>query len=339
VERIMRSLGTPIVALLAVALGTASCTVKETEAPTLSGPSELALSLNVQANPDTVLQDGAAQSAITVDARGPNGQPVRNLSMRVDMRVGAVFADFGTLSTRTVVTGEDGMARFTYTAPPRPAETNPGTIVTLMVTPVGSDYRGSIQREVDIRVIPPGTILPPNGAPVPAFTFSPAAPTAFQTVFFDASGTTDEGVACGGRCSYTWSFGDGGSASGMNVTHEFRASGSYTVALRVTDERGQSVQTSQAVTVEKSAAPSAEFEFSPASPRYGQQIFFTAEKSRAPEGRHIVSYDWNFGSGRTGNGVTIAKQYDTPGTYTVTLTVTDDAFQQTTVSKPVTVSP
>ena len=119
VERIMRSLGTRIIALLAVALGTASCTVKETEAPSLSGPSELALSLNVQANPDTILQDGAAQSVITVDARGPNGQPVRNLSMRVDMRVGDVFADFGTLSTRTVVTGDDGMARFTYTAPPR----------------------------------------------------------------------------------------------------------------------------------------------------------------------------------------------------------------------------
>jgi chitodextrinase len=339
VERIMRSLGTPIIALLAVALGTASCTVKETEAPSLSGPSELALSLNVQANPDTIMQDGAAQSVITVDARGPNGQPVRNLSMRVDMRVGTVFADFGTLSTRTIVTGEDGMARFTYTAPPRPAETNPGTIVTLMVTPIGSDYRGSIQREVDIRVIPPGTILPPNGAAQPAFTFSPAAPVAFQPVFFDASGTMDEGVQCGTRCSYTWSFGDGSSGSGMTVSHEYRAAGSYNVALRVTDDRGQSVQTSQAVAVEAGTPPTAEFEFSPTTPRYGQQIFFTAEKSRAAAGRHIVSYDWNFGSGRTGNGVTVSKQYDTPATYTVTLTVTDDASQQTTVSKQVTVSP
>src|SRR5262245_47519598 len=262
----MRSLGTPIIALLAVALGTASCTVKETEAPSLSGPSELALSLNVQANPDTILQDGAAQSIITVDARGPNGQPVRNLSMRVDMRVGTVFADFGTLSTRTVVTGDDGMARFTYTAPPRPPETNPGTIVTLMVTPVGTDFRGSIQREVDIRVIPPGTILPPNGAPQPAFTFSPEKPSAFQGVLFDASGTMDEGVQCGTRCSYTWAFGDGGSASGMTVSHEFRSAGTYTVTLRVTDERGQSVQIAQAVAIDPAALPTAEFEFSPTTP-------------------------------------------------------------------------
>jgi PKD repeat protein len=52
------------------------------------------------------------------------------------------------------------------------------------------------------------------------------------------------------------------------------------------------------------------------------QIFFTAEGSRAASGRRIVSYEWNFGSGRTGHRVTINKAYDTPGTYNVTLTVT-----------------
>ncbi len=38
-------------------------------------------------------------------------------------------------------------------------------------------------------------------------------------------------------------------------------------------------------------------------------------------------------------GVTVAKRYDTAGSYVVTLTVTDDAFQQTTVSQTVTVMP
>jgi PKD repeat protein len=125
----------------------------------------------------------------------------------------------------------------------------------------------------------------------------------------------------------------------MTVSHEYRTAGSYVVTLRVTDDRGQSVQISQSVTVEAAVIPTAEFEFSPTAPRSGQQIFFTAEKSRAAAGRHIVAYDWNFGSGRTGSGVTIAKQYDTPGTYVVTLTVTDDAFQTHTTSKPVTVAP
>ena len=49
----------------------------------------------------------------------------------------------------------------------------------------------------------------------------------------------------------------------------------------------------------------------------------------------MVSYDWNFGSGRTGSGETVRKAYSAPGTYTVTLTVTDDAGNKaTTLSSP-----
>jgi chitodextrinase len=335
----MRNLGTRIIALLALAVAAASCTVKETEAPALSGPSELALSLAVQATPDLITQDGVSQSVITIDARGPNNQPAANVTLRVETRVGAVVADFGTLSTRTVVTGQDGQARLTYTSPPRPAEGTPGTIVTLGVTPVGNDYRSALTREIDIRVVPPGVILPPNGAPQPAFTFSPGSPSTFQPIFFDASTTKDEGVECGAACSYTWSFGDGSSGSGMTVQHEYRAAGSYSVTLRVTDPRGQSAQTSQTITVTGGTPPTASFVYSPTTPRASQDIFFTAEASRAASGRRIVSYDWNFGSGRTGTGVTIAKRYDTVGTYVVTLTVTDDAFQQSTVSQTISVVP
>jgi PKD repeat protein len=324
---------------LAVAALAAGCTVKETEAPPLAGPSTFATDLAIQATPDTLLWDGASQSSISVDARGPNGQPVRGLSIRVDMVLEGVFADFGTLSARTIVTGDDGRARVIYTAPPRPADGGSGTVLTLTFTPIGTDYRGSATRQVDIRLIPPGVIRPPNNAPVPAFTFSPRDPQAFQTIFFDASTTQDEGVQCGSRCSYTWSFGDGSSGSGIQVEHDYRAAGSYQVTPRVTDDRGQSAQTSQSLTVTAGTPPTASFVFSPTQPRTSQPIFFTAEASRAANGRRIIAYDWNFGSGRTGSGITVSKQYDTAGTYVVTLTVTDDAFQQGTVSQTVTVVP
>ena len=280
------TLGSRIIALLALAFAATSCTVKETEAPTLSGPSELALSLSIQASPDLIYQDGASQSTITIDARGPNSQPVRSLTLRVDMLVGTVFADFGTLSARTVVTGDDGRARVTYTAPPAPPEADPGTVVTFVVAPVGTDYRGEVSRQVDVKVIPRGTILPPNGAPQPSFTFSPGGPQAFQGVLFDASASKDEGVECGARCSYTWSFGDGGSASGMTVSHEFRAAGSYVVTLRVTDDRGTSAQTSQNLSITAGVAPTAFFEFSPRAPRRRPADLFhgpgVSRRGRAP---------------------------------------------------------
>jgi PKD repeat protein len=107
----------------------------------------------------------------------------------------------------------------------------------------------------------------------------------------------------------------------------------------VTDVRGQSAQVQKPVTVTAATPPTAIFTFSPTAPRTSQDIFFSAQGSRAASGRSIVAYDWDFGSGRTGSGVTVAKRYDTPGTYVVTLTVVDDAFQQSTVTQAVTVTP
>jgi vibriolysin len=68
-------------------------------------------------------------------------------------------------------------------------------------------------------------------------------------------------------------------------------------------------------------------------------IFFNAAASRAATGRRIVSYEWDFGSGRTGTGIATNKGYDTAGTYVVTLTVTDDAGLQGTISQTVRVGP
>lgn len=318
---------------------TVACTVQETAPPPLTGPSELALRIAMQALPDSILQDGFSQSVINIDASGVEGRPVRGLPMRVEIIAGGVIQDFGTLSAKTVVTGDDGRARVTYTAPPRPAEpVDDFTVITIFATPIGNDQRGEIPRSVDIRLVPPGVILPPNSAPVPEFDVSPPAPTSFENVTFDASRTTDEGFPCGPRCTYAWDFGDGTTATGIFASHTYRTIGTFQVKLTVTDQRGVSVQLARPLVVGPTTAPTADFTFSPGAPAVGQTIFFTAEASRPAPGRRIVSYDWDFGSGRTGSGVTTSKAYDAAGSYTVTLTVTDDAGQLGTKSTPVAVS-
>lgn len=325
-----------LLALVPVVLLLSACSIEETSAPPLAGPSEFALGIVVHAAPDSILQDGVSQSFITIEAKGPDGRPVRNVHLRLAIAANGVVADFGTLSTKTTTTDDNGRAKVTYTAPPKPVESvGMGTVVTIIVTPLGNDYRGELDRVVDIRVIPPGVILPPNGTPVPAFTFSPQPVTVFTPVTFDASTTADEGVACGSRCSYSWNFGDGSTANGMVTSHEFRSAGSFNVTLTVIDARGQSASVSQSVTVAPGQPPTAAFTFSPTEPLPGQTIFFNASTSRAAPGRSIASYEWDFGSGTSGQGVTISKTYSVAGSYVVTLNVTDDANQVGTFSQTV----
>jgi PKD repeat protein len=47
-------------------------------------------------------------------------------------------------------------------------------------------------------------------------------------------------------------------------------------------------------------------------------------------GGFIVAYDWDFGDGATGTGERPQHAYVTGGTYTVTLTVTDDQSASST---------
>lgn len=315
----------------------AGCTVKKVDTPKLSGPSELALGVTLQAVPDSILQDGGSQSSIMVEAHGPNNTPVRGVSFRAEIWVDGTVQDFGSLSSKTVVTGDDGRARLTYTAPMPSSLSQRSSVVTIAVVPIGGDWNGEIHRTVDIRLVPQGVIGPSNPGLVPGFTFAPTTPTTFTKVNFDASTTTNGSGRCGAACSYSWNFGDGSNGSGLTVSHEFRAVGVFLVTLTVADSRGATAVSSQSVTVAAGTPPTATFRFSPTTPAVSAEIFFTAEESKAAAGRRIVSYSWSFGDGSGGSGVTTNKRFDVPGTYVVVLTVLDDAEQKGTQQQSVTI--
>jgi PKD repeat protein len=329
--------------ILASVLATA-CTVKETTPPPLAGPSELALRLALQVVPDSIMQDGASQAVLSVDATNGDGRAARGLAMRVEIVADGVVQDYGTLSAKTIVTGEDGRARVTYTAPPRPSSmSDPSRVISLRVIPIGNDFQGELPRQVSLQLVTPGVILPPNNAPTARFTFTPTTPAVLQDVVFDASTSSDgidangDPIGCGASCTYEWDFGDGATARGVFVTHRYQRVGLYLVKLTATDAGGASAVITQALQVGQGVAPTAVFTYSPTSPAVSQDIFFNASGSTAVTGRRIVAYDWDFGSGRTGSGVTVTKRYDTAGTYVVTLTVTDDSGSQGITRQNVTV--
>jgi PKD repeat protein len=157
-------------------------------------------------------------------------------------------------------------------------------------------------------------------------------------VTFDASASTDEGVRCLDLCTYSWTFGGEATGSGRIVTYQFQNARTYAVTLTVTDAAGTRGTTTQNVAVSAGTDPTASFNVSPSSPGIFETVYFTGEASRVGQGgRSLVSHLWQFGDGTNGSGLRVTKRYDTTGTYTVTLTVTDSAGAQGTTTTNVTV--
>jgi PKD repeat protein len=315
-----------------------ACTVKKQETPSLTGPSELGTSIVISLSTDVLFQDGASQSLVTITARDHNGQPLRNLPLRVEIAVDGIVTDFGTLSARSVVTDANGRATVTYTAPPAAGfSVDTGTVVQIRVTPLGNDFGNATPRFATIRLTPTGVINPPTTGLTPRFVATPSTPTDHQTVIFDASSSTSTNASI---VSYQWNFGDGDTASGIAAQHDFDDPGTYVVTLTVTDSIGRVNRVSQSITVSPGTQPTAVIVFSPTAPSVNQPVNFNGATSRPGPGRTIVSYEWSFGDGTFGSGAQVSKAYTRAATYNVVLTVTDDAGRVTSsAATPVTITP
>ena len=127
-----------------------------------------------------------------------------------------------------------------------------------------------------------------------------------QTRVFNA------GASIGAGLSYSWSFGDGFTASGSNPTHSFANPGVYVVNLVVTDACGITASSSQNVSICNTVQPS--FTSSTTS---ALSFNFSAQ----PAG--LSSYSWDFGDGTTAIGAMTSHTYGSAGTFAVTLTCTD----------------
>lgn len=329
--RLLALLGAASVALLP------GCTVKKVEQPPLAGPSALGNTILMVADRDTLTQNGVDFTDIRLTALGPDGQSL-NLPLRAQIYVDQIAQDFGTLSTKTPTTP----TTIRYTAPSGPtlvAAQGP-TTVTITVTPSNlGDFRGEVIRQVDVRVVPQGVILPANPNLVAAYAFTPSLPQAFQAVSFDATTSTNNSVACSVSCSYAWNFGDGTSGSGLTTTHVFRAVGSFAVTLTVTDARGAQATTTKTISVSTPALPTGTFTTSPTTNlSTNTDIFFSAANVQWA-GRTINRYEWNFGDGGAfGSGITTTRRFTTAGTFTIMLTVTDDLGAQARITGSVTIS-
>ena len=262
--------------------------------PTTASSSDSSVQLSVQAVPSSIPRDGSSQSTIVIEALTADGRPARLVVLQVDIVVNGGTVELGTLSSTTVVTGDDGKARLTYTAPPKPTALPAAeAVVTVRVTASGGNLRADVSRQIDIRLLAAAATLSP---PTADFSYSPTTPSAFQDIVFSAAKST----AAAGRqiVSYTWDFGGGGGGrSGKEIVKAFDAPGSYVVTLTVTDDAGEKSVTDKTVTVSALPGPTAVLSFSPTTPTTSTTVFFDATASTAPSLARITSYLFNYGDG------------------------------------------
>src|SRR4029077_18434448 len=89
----------------------------------------------------------------------------------------------------------------------------------------GQGFSTSVPAQsVTLFVVPTGG-APSNQPPVARATATPSSGTAPLAVALDGSTSSD---ADGSLVSYTWTFGDGGSAAGPTANYTYSTAGSYT---------------------------------------------------------------------------------------------------------------
>jgi hypothetical protein len=242
--------------VLALLVGLQGCSLDKVEVPGLSGPSELALSLTLKANPDFVVADNQSVAQIVATLRGPNSQPVggRAILFNISDPTGtpALLGELSSVTgqviasgqSATAVTNAQGVAIVNFAAPAR-TDILSDTSVRVAARPVADDANGAVDRFVVVQVIPAEPrLFPPNSgntAPKCSFVVQQAIgpnadgsyPAGFQILFQSTSSDADGFIA-----RYEWNFGDGNGDLKSDVNHAYGAAGAYKVTHQVTDNNG-----------------------------------------------------------------------------------------------------
>ncbi|MDX1530369.1 MAG: PKD domain-containing protein [Rhodothermales bacterium] len=128
-----------------------------------------------------------------------------------------------------------------------------------------------------------------------------------------------------GPLTYTWEYGDGQTADGLVSTHAYDSAGTYTVTFTATGPGNSDTETCL-VTVTEPPPPEvapvlASCVANPSLVGIGEPVQFSAN---LVEGTRPVTFSYDFGDGATADQLNVSHVYNEVGTYTATLTATNE---------------
>lgn len=159
----------------------------------------------------------------------------------------------------------------------------------------------------------------PQGPPAAAFTYQVLGEG--QVSFEDLSTPNRHPIT-----AWAWDFGDGTTSTDQHPTHTYTRYGDYTVTLTVTAEDDRTASVTHTVHVSPW-----QLEADITGGITGRTVSLAALVVTPDP--PVTTWQWTLGDGTTHVGQDVTHTYATPGTYTVTLTVTDAADNTVTVTR------
>ncbi len=136
-----------------------------------------------------------------------------------------------------------------------------------------------------------------------------------------------------GYSSYYWTLGDGNTSSYAEVNHPYVNSGNYNVSLTMVNGCGSDTTVSTVVQVlDNLPVQNLEWDVFGVEVCPGTEVFMHAENG---DELQVV---WDFGDGSTSTDLYTSYIYDTPGTYTITLTATNSCGNDSVVTHQIDVT-
>lgn len=159
--------------------------------------------------------------------------------------------------------------------------------------------------------------------PPTAVVSLPDAANVSAPVTLDATDSSDDGDIV----EYRWDFDNDGvtdrTTEEPTVEYRFPVVGQRSVGLTTVDDGGQTDNETVSLTIVDEEAPAPRISASEWTVGVGDAVTFDA--TRTTDNNRIVSYNWSFGDSGIASGVFVKHRYAAPGTYNVTLQVTDAA--------------